>query len=508
MVRSGKRNKGGRRGQAIDVGQSLNGAVQHHRAGQLHEAEQLYRQVLQADPRQPDALYLLGLLAFQSGQHASSVELLTKAIAITPERSEVHCVLGKAYTALHDFEHAQAAFGKAISLNPSDVEASFHLGILLNEFAHYEQAIEKFEAVLKVKPGLCQALNNIGHAYMCLGRLDTAMETFERALASDPKFSLAVLGGVNVLKKRGELEKTISFVEGALKNNPQDPELMDLLAELLNHVEGQAENDSALSQAHQALQSTHFVHADGQPITDDMVVELYQAAEEVLMQHNSLELTRTSQIWRGRAAAWNCPRHLKLFKTHNAIAEYCFSCFKLSIEVGNVVELMKLAWLYDGVELPNDNSRKCHIELRENIKGAYKGLVYSRSLEEAKELQALFQSLVDEKIRPGIEVVIKRGCSEFPLAYPEYNQFDANGEPVMDYNQDWRTFEDMTDQAMAGQEEMPYQTNNHDGITLQDARILRTWLAYAAGTGDPSVDQFCAKDLPKLNLPHRPRFKR
>lgn len=49
------------------IQQSLNLAVQHHQAGRLPEAEGLYQQILQTDPKQPVALQLSGVIAFQRG---------------------------------------------------------------------------------------------------------------------------------------------------------------------------------------------------------------------------------------------------------------------------------------------------------------------------------------------------------------------------------------------------------------------------------------------------------
>ena len=49
------------------IAEALTHALQLHRAGHLSQAEQLYRQVLQADPVNADALHLLGLVAHQVG---------------------------------------------------------------------------------------------------------------------------------------------------------------------------------------------------------------------------------------------------------------------------------------------------------------------------------------------------------------------------------------------------------------------------------------------------------
>jgi len=50
------------------LSESLAIALQHHQAGRLPEAEEIYRQVLQQQPNQVDALQLLGVIVYQSGQ--------------------------------------------------------------------------------------------------------------------------------------------------------------------------------------------------------------------------------------------------------------------------------------------------------------------------------------------------------------------------------------------------------------------------------------------------------
>ena len=76
--------------QAIDL------AVQHHNAGRLPQAESIYQQILHADPNQPVALHLLGVIAHQMGKNDIAVDLIAKALAIKPDLAEAHSNLGNA----------------------------------------------------------------------------------------------------------------------------------------------------------------------------------------------------------------------------------------------------------------------------------------------------------------------------------------------------------------------------------------------------------------------------
>ena len=51
-------------------------AVQHHQAGRLETAEQIYRQILAVEPDRADAVHLLGVLAHQSGKHEMAVNCM------------------------------------------------------------------------------------------------------------------------------------------------------------------------------------------------------------------------------------------------------------------------------------------------------------------------------------------------------------------------------------------------------------------------------------------------
>lgn len=54
-------------GKRLNIQEALDHAVRHHNAGRLPEAEIVYRKILKAEPRNPFALHLLGVIAHQFG---------------------------------------------------------------------------------------------------------------------------------------------------------------------------------------------------------------------------------------------------------------------------------------------------------------------------------------------------------------------------------------------------------------------------------------------------------
>jgi Flp pilus assembly protein TadD len=64
------------------IAEAFAAALRRHQAGQLAEAEALYRQILAVDPRHADSLHLLGVIAHQVGKHEIAVDLIGQALAI------------------------------------------------------------------------------------------------------------------------------------------------------------------------------------------------------------------------------------------------------------------------------------------------------------------------------------------------------------------------------------------------------------------------------------------
>src|ERR1700761_8709020 len=88
------------------VSEELQIGVEHHQAGQLQAAEQVYRRILTADPNQADALHLLGVIAHQVGNYPVAVDFISRSIQSNGNEAHVHNNLGGAFRAWGKYPEA------------------------------------------------------------------------------------------------------------------------------------------------------------------------------------------------------------------------------------------------------------------------------------------------------------------------------------------------------------------------------------------------------------------
>ena len=126
------------------------------------------------------------------------------------------------------------------------------------------------------------------------------------------------------------------------------------------------------------------------------------------------------------------------------------------------------------------------IELRSEIPGFYKGLIYCSSLEEAYQIAEYLEMVVKEKIGSGLPLAVKRGCSEYPIAFPDYKEINKSGAQLMNYNEDWKPIEEDYDSKNPIKRQRIIKPSL-SCLSLSDVLIIRNWVDYAEGIGDSSA---------------------
>lgn len=229
---------------SMTLQQAMELAVQHHRNGNLAEAEAIYRQVLSISPNQPDVLHLMGILAIQAGKLEIAADVIRRAITLNPTEPTYHANLGEAlmrggkldeaiesfrqsielgpvYEAWNnlgnalgrrgDLDEAIAAFHSAIALDPRLPEAHSNLGDALKQQGKLTEAMEAIDKALAIHPGLMAAHNNRGICLRALGRYDDAVESYRHALNLSPALSILHYNLAATLLLKGDYEQ--GFIE-------------------------------------------------------------------------------------------------------------------------------------------------------------------------------------------------------------------------------------------------------------------------------------------------------
>ena len=121
-------------------------ALDVHRQGRIGDAEGLYRDVLEAEPRHAGALQHLGILAQQRGDIVESVELFGQAAAITPADPLLQNNLGNALRQQGDSVRAISAYRAAVASDAGYVNALYNLASLLEEQYSFENIVGQGES--------------------------------------------------------------------------------------------------------------------------------------------------------------------------------------------------------------------------------------------------------------------------------------------------------------------------------------------------------------------------
>ncbi len=168
-------------------------AQQHHQAGRLQEAEQIYRQILNADPNNADAYYFLGVIALQVGKFDIAIQFIKKAIKIVPNIPVCYSNLGIALKGLGRVHEAIANYKKAISINPDFADAHNNLGIALKSLGRLNETIASYKNAISINPNFSEAHCNLGNALRELGQLEEAVASYGKAISINPDYVDALL---------------------------------------------------------------------------------------------------------------------------------------------------------------------------------------------------------------------------------------------------------------------------------------------------------------------------
>ena len=162
-------------------------AVALHEAGQLEQAEDIYRRLLEVMPSNPEILNLLGLVAQAKGAHNEACSL----------------------------------FVNAIRNKPNDVRFYYNLAFSCKQDNRMLEALENFKKVCELKPEIKETYNEIAKILQQNGNLEEARKNWQYALTLDADYAEAKIN-LAMSYENENIGKTIEDLEKLTKEYPNE----------------------------------------------------------------------------------------------------------------------------------------------------------------------------------------------------------------------------------------------------------------------------------------------
>ncbi|HZD25271.1 MAG TPA: tetratricopeptide repeat protein [Alphaproteobacteria bacterium] len=219
--------------QLPDASLSFQDALNHHRAGRLDAAAQVYRRTLATDPDNMEAAFNLAALLVEEGAHDEAATIYRGLLERQPDDGETLSNLGNALQRAGRLDEAEDCYRRAIEADPFLAAAHGNLANLLMRQGEPEAALACYEAALDIDPFEALTYNNYGTALMLLERREEARAQFEQALQRDPQLADAHKNMGNLLQKEERPEEAEAHLRQALALAPDWAEARFDLAQAL-----------------------------------------------------------------------------------------------------------------------------------------------------------------------------------------------------------------------------------------------------------------------------------
>ena len=198
----------------------LGEALEHHQAGRHDQAAGLYRQALEADPNEPTALYLYGLLNFETGQIEAALGLLRKVVAARPDHAQAGFTLANLLAWRGEYDEAIKAYGAVIALQPAHLAARIGLANALRDSGDLDAALAACRAAQDEDPRSAATHETLGSVLSALGRGAAAAEAYRVAVELQPDLVTAQVGLALALLGEGRAADALRAADAAVALAP------------------------------------------------------------------------------------------------------------------------------------------------------------------------------------------------------------------------------------------------------------------------------------------------
>ena len=217
------------------------------------------------------------------------------------------------------------------------------------------KSLTYFNKLLKTDEKDLVILNNTGVALFNLGRLNESLKFFQKISILEDKSVNAFVNLGIIYKNLGFYSKAIENFIKALEIENSNDSVKQNLIDIFNYYIPKKIN-------HNLLEINREIINLNKNYKFESLIELdfiKNFIKNNLNKIKSLNLNyKETQIFRRNKINLNCDRHFKVFNKFKIIPKYCFNCYKIQIDMEDVINLIKLFFIFNNIKLENNNIRK------------------------------------------------------------------------------------------------------------------------------------------------------
>ncbi len=190
---------------------------------QYSAAVNLANRVLQRDPQNSEAYFLLGMVAKEQGESVRAINAFQKSADFDGQNRDAFIELGKLYTEKGN-NLALKYLDNALLIDSLDVSALMAKAYFFQTKDKPAEAMAIYKKILTQTPRSSEVLFNIGLLYLNQDSLDKADQHFNIVVRESPAFFRAYFYSGQIAEEKGEKEKALKFYKQALafKSDYQD----------------------------------------------------------------------------------------------------------------------------------------------------------------------------------------------------------------------------------------------------------------------------------------------
>lgn len=207
-------------------------AVSYFQSGQFETAQSEAQRALKDEPKNSQALMLMGLIHMQMKELPRAEEMLRAAIAADANNGDAYNNYGLLLCQTNRIDASIEQFGRAMS-SPRYSKVSQTLvnaGICLTQKNDYAAAEKYFLKALEQDPFMPSALYQLSRAYLKGNRVDLAENRLEALHRQITPNSASLYLESQIARAKGDSAKAQRLAERVNKQFPNSPEARRVLA--------------------------------------------------------------------------------------------------------------------------------------------------------------------------------------------------------------------------------------------------------------------------------------